>query len=93
MYQHGIELLPEQLYAEEIDLLNKIKAGSYCQGFVKVIKRKDRSLDIDYPVRTASQRLKLVNDFGIRDFKELLNRIIAEAADPNKYKGPDEDDD
>jgi hypothetical protein len=92
MYQHGLELLETSLHKEEIELLNKIKAGSYCGGFVRVIKRKDRSLDIDYPIKTASQRLKLVNQFGIRDFKELLQRIIDEAARPAVYAIPEDED-
>jgi len=91
MYQHGIELQEAQLSPEEIDLLNKIKAGSYCGGHIRVIKRRDKSLDIEYPVRTASQRLKLVNSFGITSFASLLQRLITEAANPQQFK--DEDDD
>lgn len=93
VHQHGIELHENMLLAEEIELLNKVKPGSYCNGFVRVIKRKDRSLDIDYPIKTASQRLKLVNSFGIRSLSELCQRLISEAADPNKFRGPDEDED
>ena len=93
MYQHGIELREETLSPLEIELLNKVKAGSYCGGFVKAIKRKDRGIDIDYPVRTASQRLKLSNQFGIVGFTGLLNRLIEEASKPELYKPLDEDDD
>jgi hypothetical protein len=93
MYQHGIELTEGNLHPQEIELLNQVKAGTFCQGFVKVIKRKDRSLDIDYPVKTASQRLRLVNTFGVRNFSELLQRLVDEANDPRKFKGPDDDDD
>lgn len=92
MYQHGIELEDTKLSSEEINLLNQIKAGSYCGGIVKVIKRKDRSLDIDYQMKTSSQRLRLVNSFGITSFSSLLNRLISEASDPTKYKGPEDDD-
>jgi hypothetical protein len=92
MYQHGILLNPDQLSTEEVELLNKIKPGSYCDGFVRVIKRRDRSLDIDYPVRTAAQRLKLTNNYGVRSFAELLQRLITEAANPRQFKS-DEDDD
>lgn len=92
MFQHGVELRDSNLHAAEIDLLNKVKPGSYCGGFIKVIRRKDRSLDIDYPVRTASQRLRLVNQFGITNFESLLARLVAEATDPKKYRSEDEDD-
>jgi hypothetical protein len=93
MYQHGAELNPDQLFNEEIDLLNKIKPGIYCQGVVRVSRRKDRGYDISYPVRTAQQRLRLVNEFGITSLEDLCKRILAEMADPKRYKGPDDDDD
>jgi hypothetical protein len=92
MYQHGLELTENILSKEEIELLNKVKAGSYCGNFVRVIKRKDKSLDIDYPIRTASQRLKLVNQFGIRNLAELCQRLIDEAARPKVYADPEDDD-
>jgi hypothetical protein len=93
MFHHGQELGESTLSPREIELLNKVKSGSFCGGFIKVIKRKDRSLDIDYPIKTASQRLKLVNAFGIRTFAELLERLIDEADNRLKYKTADEDDD
>ena len=91
MFQHGIDLSESTLSSEEINLLNKIKPGSYLGGFVRVIKRKDRSLDVDYPVRTASQRLRLVNNWGIRSFSELLQRLIDEAAKPKSINDDDDE--
>lgn len=93
MYLHGLEFNPAQLFVEEVELLNKIKPGSYCGGHVQVIKRKDRAYDIDYPIRTASQRLKLVNQFQITGLKSLLQRLVDEASNPALYKGPDDDND
>jgi len=92
MYQHGIEMIETSLSSEEIELLNKIKPGSYCGGQVKVIKRKDRSIELDYAVKTASQRLKLLPLMGGNGLAGLLTRVLSEAADPSKFKGPDEDD-
>lgn len=91
MYQHGIPL-DGKLTNEEIELLNKVKPGVYCEGWVRVNLRKDRGLDIDYPVRTNAQRLKLVNQFGIRSFAELLQRIVDEKANPAKYRKPEDND-
>jgi hypothetical protein len=91
MYQHGI-LLDGKLSNEEIDLLNKVKPGVYCDGWVKVNVRKDRGLDIDYAVRTNAQRLKLINQFGVRSFSELLTRLIDEKANPSKYRRPEDND-
>lgn len=90
-YQHGL-LIDEKVTNETIALLNQIKPGSYCEGWVQVKLRKDRGIDVDYPVRTASQRLKLVNQFGIRNFDELLQRIIDERNNPTKYRRPDDID-
>jgi hypothetical protein len=85
MYHHGLDLREEILSKAEIELLNKVKPGSYCGGFVKVIKRKDRGIDIDYPIKTSSQRLKLSNHFGITSFKGLLEHLINEAANPRQF--------
>jgi hypothetical protein len=90
-YHHGIPL-GENVSNEEIALLNQLKPGHYCEGFVRVTLRKDRGIDVDHPVRTASQRLKLVNTYGIRSFGELLQRIIDERANPSKYRKPEDQD-
>lgn len=92
MYHHS-QALGSRISNEEIELLNKIRPGTYCDGFVHVIRRKDKGIDIDYKVKTSAQRLRLVNQFGIRNFKELLERIIEEAGNPAKYKTQDELDD
>lgn len=91
-YHHGIQLTT-RITNKEIELLNKIRPGIFCNGHIKVIRRKDRGVDIDYPVKTAAQRLKLVNQFGIRNFQELLERLVLEAENPVKFKEPDELDD
>lgn len=93
IYQHAIEISPEQLKSEQIELCNKLKPGRYCDGHIRVIKRKDGALDIDYPIKTAAQRLKLVNTFGLRDFTELLQRLVDEKTNPAKYRHPEDDDD
>jgi hypothetical protein len=90
-YQHGIPI-GENVDNETIALLNQLKPGHYCDGFVRVTLRKDRGIDISYPVRTASQRLKLVNTYGIRSFAELLVRIIDERNFPKKYRKPEDAD-
>lgn len=91
MYHHGI-LIGENISNEEIELLNRVKPGRYCDGYVQVTLRKDRGLDIDYPVRTTSQRLRLVNQFGITSFASLLKRIIDEKTNPSKYRKPEDTD-
>ena len=94
-YHHG-QLLnvgdnEPNLYNSEIALLNQLRPGIYMDGDVRVIRRRDKGIDIDYKVRTAADRLKLVNKHGIRSFEELLTRILDEAENPVKYK-EDEDE-
>lgn len=84
-YHHGL-IIEDKVTNEEIDLLNRVKPGRFCDGHVVVTLRKDRGIDIDYPVRTAAQRLKLVNTYGIRSFTELLQRVVDEKAFPTKYR-------
>lgn len=90
-YHHGV-VIGENVFNEEIELLNQVKPGRYCDGNVVVTLRKDRGIDIDYPVKTASQRLRLVNGYGIRNFTELLQRIIDEKNNPTKYRKPEDAD-
>lgn len=93
LFQHAIEVNEDQLKSEQIELANKLKPGKYCDGHIRVIKRRDGALDIDYPIKTVAQRLKIVNQFGITNFTTLLQRLVDERANPTKYRRPDEDDD
>lgn len=83
-YQHGLLIEPTRQTNDVLDLLNQLRPGNFCNGYVKVIRRRDKGIDIDYPIKTASQRLRLVNEFGIRNFKELLQRCITESQQPKK---------
>ncbi len=85
MFQHGIPIRGK-VSNEERTLLNKVRQGIYCDGFVHVKLRKDRGLDIQYAVKTASQRLKLMNSYGITTFSGLLQRLIDEHASPVEYQ-------
>ena len=89
--QHGLPIDEEVTDNEEIALWNQLRPGVFLDGAVRVNRRKDRGLDLDYPMKTASQRLKLVNQFGIRSLKELLARCIEEANNPRKDTTADED--
>lgn len=93
MYHHGLELDPQRTYNDVCLMLDKVKPGVYCDGYVKVAKRRDGSINIDYPIKTNSQRLRLSSQYGIRSFRELIQRLLDERANPIKYKPVDEDDD
>lgn len=75
-YQHGLELREERLFNEQIALLNRLRPGIYLDGHVKVIRRRDRGLNIDYPMRTAAQRMRLSAVFGITSLTDLLKRLV-----------------
>lgn len=87
--QHGREINPDQLYPDEIELLNQAKPGTYCKGLVNIYKRKDRSYDITWSVRTSAQRLRVMNEAGTT-LAAIVQRCIAEYQDPAKFKGPDD---
>lgn len=59
MYQHGIAIDPDFIDNATIQSLNQLKVGRYLGDWIKVYKRKDQGIDIDYPVKTAAQRMKL----------------------------------
>ena len=91
-YQHGMEITPRQVSAEEITLLNQVKPGVYVRGLITINKNRDRSYNITWPVATSAQRLKVIQEAG-HNFAEILKRCIAEKNDPKQFKGPDDDDD
>ena len=89
-YQHGILVDPDMSTNLEVELMNKVRPGIFMDGHVRVTRRRDKGIDISYPVKTAAQRLRLVNQFGIRNFAELLQRCIDEADNPKQYEVSDE---
>ena len=94
-YQHGILLNKdgkEVITNEEIELFNKLRPGTFCDGDITVVRRRDKGVDIDYKIRTASQRLKLINKHGLRNFKEIMARCIEESENPTLYKKPEDDE-
>lgn len=90
MYQHAIQLTEDTLKNEDIALMNKLRPGSYCEGNITITRRRDKGLDIDYPFKTASQKLKLVNRFGLGNLTQILERCVQEANQPKKKEVEDE---
>jgi hypothetical protein len=82
--QHGIEI--DKVTNEQIELLNKLRPGVFCEGVVTVRLTRDRALNIDYGISTSAQRLRLLNQFGIRNFTDLLERLVDESRNPTKYR-------
>lgn len=93
MYQHGLPISEKFVTNEQIALMNKLRPGVYLDGHVRVTRRKDKGVDISYPVKSPAQRLRLVNGFGVRNFTELLQRLNEEADKPKRseFNVADED--
>lgn len=91
LYHHGILLDPEMLTNAQIELANQLKPGRFCDGNIVVQRRRDKGVNIDYAVKTASQRLKL-NQYGITSFDVLMQRLIDEANNPKAYRSPEDFD-
>lgn len=90
IYQHGLEVDPDRETNETIELMNQLRPGSYFDGWVKVVRRRDKGLDIDYPVRNPAQRMKLSSQYGVTSFTNFLTKMIDQAANPAKYADPDD---
>ncbi len=88
-FQHGIQIHEERLTNGQIELINQLKPGVFLNHF-KVKRRKDKGIDIDYPIRTAAQRLRLITEFGIRDLTELLSLLVREGKNPTRMIDDDE---
>lgn len=88
-YQHGIPFVPERTTNETIELLNQLKPGTFLNGYVRVVKRRDKGIDIDYNIKTHAQQRRLSNDFGISSINDLLKRLIAESLQPKRDDGYD----
>jgi len=93
VYQHGMPVENDMTTNEDLELMNRLKPGLFMDGHVKVLRRKDRGLSIEYPIRTAAQRLKIASNFGITSFTKLLERLVEEAEHPEQYKVEDVDQD
>ena len=91
-YQHGLLINPDRTTNERIELLNQLKPGTFLNGYVKVVKRRDKGIDIDYAIKTHAQQRRLSNDFGISSLDDLLRRCIAESLIPKRDDGYDLDE-
>jgi hypothetical protein len=89
---HGLTVDPDLHYNEEIELLNKVKPGAYCGGFIKVYKRRDKGINIDWPIKTQDQRTRLVTQFHLISLIDILQRCIEEAENPKAFKTEQDDE-
>lgn len=83
MFHHGMDIVDTRLTNEQIALANQVRPGTYLDGFVKVIRRRDKGIDIDYPWQKTN-RNKITTAHGITSFTQLLQRIVDEGKAPRK---------
>jgi len=81
---HGIPIDEDREDNRTIAELNKVRPGVYLDGFVVVQRRRDKGIDIDYPFRSAQDRMKLASRFGITSLEQLASRLNEEALKPKK---------
>lgn len=92
MFQHGQLIDPEMVSNEEITLMNKLRPGTYFDGFVRVERRRDKGLNFTWPLKTADQKIHLAMKYGCITVPQILQHCIDEAAAPKKDFVADEDD-
>lgn len=84
VFQHSIQIQDKFLTNEQIAGLNKLRPGEYFDGYVKVTRRRDKGIDIAYPVKNPQQRMMFTTKTGARSFTELIHKLNEEAAKPRK---------
>lgn len=89
-YLHGIPQ-GEEWTNELIELFNKLKPGSYLNGLVKITRRRDKGINIDWPFRTPEQRLRLLMSGGFTSLAQVFQACIHEAE--TKVAAPADSDD
>lgn len=92
LHQHNIEIKEERLSNKQIELANQLRPGVYGGGHFRVVRRRDRGINIEYPIRSVGQRLQLISKFGLRNFTEILEYLVAEGAKRPKNVEYDETD-
>ena len=78
-YQNGYPMNVVVLHNEEIEILNRLKAGRYLNGIVTVrVEEKgvDSTLNIIYKNKSADDKMELKNEF--RNLTEFLKRADRE---------------
>lgn len=83
-YQHNYPLDAKRMTNERIALANQLKPGRFCDGFVTVTRRRDKGINITWPLKTPDQKLFLVQNFGLRNLDEIMQYCIDEAKNPKK---------
>ena len=93
MYIHSLMVDPDRVSNPETRLLNKVRPGRYCDGFISIERRRDKGINITWPIKTVDQRMRLSGHFGIRNLEELLQRCVDEDRAPKPERPPEWDDD
>jgi hypothetical protein len=93
VYQNGARLNPVMLSDEEVTLLNQLKPGVFNHKKWVVRKRRDKSLDIQYPNKTIEARMELKGEAG--NLSGMLRKILTEyeAQQERKKRGEFIEDD
>jgi len=93
IFQHSLPVYDKFLKNEDIALCNQLRPGVYGDGWFTVTRRRDKGLNIDYPIKTQAQRVKTATVYRINTFNDLVKLLVDEGNNPKKKEfNPEEDD-
>lgn len=73
-----------------IELFNQLRPGTYVDGLVKVTRRRDKGINLEWAFKSPEQRLRLLMAGGFTHIDQLLQRCLTEAK--VKAETPETDD-
>lgn len=86
---HGIAQ-GDQWANSTIDLFNQIRPGTYVNGLVKITRRRDKGINLDWAFKSPEQRLRVLMAGGFTHIDQLLQACLTEAK--TKALTPETDD-
>lgn len=91
-YMNGARVNPVMLTNEEIDLINQLKPGAFNKKKWVVRKRRDKSIELQYPNKSVEHRIELRGEAG--NLAGMLKKILTEheAQLEKRRRGEFEDD-
>lgn len=62
-----------------IDLFNQLRPGTYINGIVKITRRRDKGINIDWAFKSPEQRMRVLMAGGFTHIDQILQACITEA--------------
>lgn len=88
-YIHGIAQ-GDQWPNSTIELFNQIRPGTYINGLVKITRRRDKGINLDWAFKSPEQRLRLLMAGGFTSLDQILQACLTEFKTKASTPDPDE---